>query len=294
MKKTKKDGDAPVSPWLEGVEGVTGIVPPGRRLSPPTERRPTRWSASGVHGVTPPGKQKPGEGPTAETAEKAERKKTLKEKEAKKALDAAKKKPVAGGKEKKPMTPPRPTVGFVANAFDDVSDPVDIKTFFESIAEIFKTVKAGPDALEGLGELTMQSRAPYEIAVAFTILSVLIGKDSKLRRRYTPHLERGAKTFFNLSIRLNKEVKAPRGLNPQTMDAIFYDLPATAYQVPFAFGTHAFCTMLPLLRGDEACDRAIVEHAVKLRERFIEKRAFGDKPMRDLFRWTVPDWAPED
>lgn len=290
-KADEKKNAVPKSPWLEGVEGVTGIIPPGRRLSPANERRPTRWSASGVVGVTPPGKQKPGEGAAAESAEKLERKRALKLKEAQKALDAAKKKP---GTATKPAAPDRPTAGFVGHAFDDVGDPLDLKSFLEQIAEIFKTVKPGAHALENLGELTMQSRAPYEIAVAFTILSVLVGKDSGLRRKYTPQLERGAKTFFNLAIRLNKNVKAPRGLNPQTMDAIFFDLPATAYQVPYAFATHAFCTLLELMRGDEDCDRALIQHATDLRARYIERRALGDRALKELFRWRVPDWAPEE
>ncbi len=286
-----------ISPWLEGVTGVTGVIPPGRRLSPLSERRRNKWSASGVAGVTPPGKLQPDEGPAAESAEKQERKRLLREKETKRALEAAKAKAAkknAPPKAAPAVKPGRPTGGFVPAPFADVRDPTDLKGFLEAIAEMFKTQKPGEDAMENLGELIMQSRAPFEIAVAFTIISVLIGKDAALRRRYTPQLERGAKTFFNLAIRLNKNVKPPRGLNPETMDAIFYDLPATAFQVPYAFATDSFCRMIELLRGDEDCDRALVKNAVELRERYIDKRSIGDQSLSRLFVWKVPDWAPED
>jgi hypothetical protein len=78
------------------------------------------------------------------------------------------------------------------------------------------------------------------------------------------------------------------------MDALFYDLPATAYQVPFAFATDAFCRMLALLRGDEDCDRALVQHATGLRDKYVEKRSLGGKALKELFKWKVPDWAPEE
>lgn len=298
-KGPEKEAKA-VSPWLEGVTGVTGVIPPGRRLSPLSERRATKWSASGVAGVRPPGKLKADEGPAAESAEKQERKRLLREKETKRALEAAKakkeaaKKNAQGGKGAPEVKPARPMRGFVPAPFADVRDPTDLKGFLEAIAEMFKTQKPGEDAMENLGEMIMQSRAPFDIAVAFTIISVLIGKDGALRRRYTPQLERGAKTFFNLSIRLNKNVKAPRGLNPETMDAIFYDLPATAFQVPFAFATDSFCRMTVLLRGDEECDRALVRNASELRDRYIEKRSLGDQSLARLFPWKVPEWAPED
>ena len=240
----KKDKNESRSPWLKGVSGVEGIVPPGRRLSPITERRPTKWSASGVTGVRPPGKQKVGEGPAAESAEVAEQKRTKREKASRRALEDARVKPRAlAGKQRTPAAfdAGRPVAGFKPDPFSSLRDPDDLKTFLEQISEFAKTIEAGEHAAESLGELIMQSHAPYEIVVAFTLLSVLIGKSAALRKRYTPPLERGAKTFFNLAGRLNKNVKAPRGLVPETMDAIFYDFPQTAYQVPYAYATDAFC-----------------------------------------------------
>ncbi|MCK6547040.1 hypothetical protein L6R52_14415 [Myxococcota bacterium] len=312
--KKKGEKNEPKSPWLAGVTGVTGVVPPGRRLSPIGERRPTRWSASGVRGVTPPGKQKPGEGPAAETAAKLERKQTLRDKAAKKALEQAKAsaKPSATAKPGGPKPPAalgrggakapaafrdpgRPTAGFVPDAFGSLRDPDDLKAYLELISEFFKASPPGPHAGDNLGELILQSHAPFELVVAFTALSAIVGKSASLRKRHTAPLERGAKAFFNLARRLNPNVKAPRGLVPETLDAIFYDLPQTAYQVPYAFATDALCRLLELFRaGDEDSDRELVHFAEGLRARFIDDRSLGDQPLSRMFPWQLPDWAPEE
>lgn len=290
----KGDKADAVSPWLVGVTGVTGIVPPGRRLSPITERRATKWSASGVSGVRPPGKLKVGEGPSAESAEKAEQKRALREKAARKALDQAKA-PAKGAKLPAAFRDPgRPSAGFKPDVFGSVRDPDDLKTFLELISDFLKDVKPGPHAGENLGELIMQSHAPFEIVVAFTALSALVGKNGALRKKHQAPLERGAKGFFNLARRLNANVKAPRGLIPETLDAIFYDLPQTAFQVPYAFATDAFSRLIELLRGDEETDRELVRFAVDLRARFIDHRSIGDQALSRLFVWQLPDWAPED
>lgn len=299
----KKDsGDDARSPWLVGVTGVKGVVPPGRRLSPPAERRERKWSASGVRGVTPPGKQKPGEGPAAESAEKAERRRALRDKENKHALEAARATPraLAAGRGRAPaalsretVDPGRPMAGFKPDPFVGLRDPDDLKGFLEQLSEFTKTITPSEHAGESLAELIMQSHAPYEVAVAFTLLSVIVGKSTQLRRKHTAPLERGAKTFFNLAMRLNPNVKAPRGLVPETMDAIFYDLPATAYQAPYAFATDAFARMVSLLRNDVDTDRELIRFTLELRNRFIEQRSLGDKPLGALFPFELPDWAPE-
>jgi hypothetical protein len=296
-KKDPKSGD--VSPWLVGVSGIKGVVPPGRRLSPVTERRPTKWSASGVNGVRPPGKLKPGEGPASEAADKLERKRALKEKAAKKEYDEAKrpaktKHDDSWGDEWAPFDKGRPSAGFTADPFAELQDPPDIKTFLEIISDFAKTTKFGQHAAESLAEMIQQSHAPFEIIVAFTLLSALVGKDSAMRRRYTAALERGAKSFFNLAIRLDKKVKPPRGLVPETMDAIFYDLPSAAYQIPFSYSTDAFCRMLDLLRGERDHELALMRFARGLYSRFIERRSYGDRPLKRMFPWDEPEWAPEE
>lgn len=295
---SKKD-DGRRSPWLEGASGVTGVVPRGRRLSPPSERRDRRWSASGVAGVTPPGRQKPGTGPASESAELTERKRAAREKAARRALaDARSSRGKAKGSRRAEARAPdlgRPSFGFVPDAFRDGRDPTDLKGFLEEVTQFVKDLGPEEAIAESFAQVVLQSHAPHEIVVAFTILSTIIGKSTPLRRRYTAALERGAKTFFNLATRLDKTVKAPRGLVPETMDAIFYDLPRSAYQVPYAFLTDAFCRMADLFRGERDVDRPLFEFVMDLRRRFIECRSLGDKPLEDLFPWSEPDgWCPEE
>jgi hypothetical protein len=296
-KKTVKEGDArEVSPWLKGVAKVKGVVPPGRRLSPPSEKRTTRWSASGVKGVRPPGKQKIGAGRVDVAAEKEERKRVARGKANERALQRAKgaerntKRP--GPEEAKALDQGRPVAGFQPDPFHDAKDPADLKTFLEQIAEFMQTIEISSNAIESLSELIIKSHAPYEITVAFTILSMLAGKDPKLRRRYARAIERGAKAFYNLARRLDPEVRAPRGLVPESLDAIFYDLPATAYQVPLAFATAAFLRTVELFQGERDNNKKLIRFAVDLRERYIEKRSAGDQPLAVLFPWDPPDWAP--
>lgn len=298
-----KDGDEgdERSPWLVGVVGVHGVVPPGRRLAPASERRESPWSASGVRGVRPPGRQKPGEGPASEPKAGAKRKQALREKAATRLLAEAKQKrtreaparPGAPRAQKKAIDPGRPVVGFEPHPFDDQRDPPTLKEYLDAIAQFFAEHPPGPTTAESLAELIVQSRAPFEITVAFTILSAVVGRDTTLRRRFMLQLERGAKTFFNLSMRLDRTVKPPRGLSPHTMDPIFYDLPGIAYQIPYAFLTYALCRMLELLRGESEHDRALVDLAENLHRQHIARRSFGDKPLQSLFPFETPEWAPE-
>lgn len=298
--RKKKDPGA-VSPWLKGVTSVSGVVPPGRRLSPSTERRATDWSASGVKGVRPPGKLTPGEGPAVESALKAEKKRLLREKANKRAKEEATAKG-ARGRLADPQTrrspasfdPGRPIGAFQPDPFADLGDPADFKTFLEGIADFIKTLELTEDACGNLAELITQSHAPYEIAVAFTVLSAAVGKNAALRKRFTPALERGAKTFFNLAGRLSPSIKPPRGLKPDSMNAIFHDLPPSAYQVPYAFASDAFAWMIELLGREPDMDRKLVAFAIGLRKRYIDRRAIGDRALADLFPWTAPRWGREE
>ncbi|MCA9552513.1 MAG: hypothetical protein KC933_20945 [Myxococcales bacterium] len=286
---SKDDDDR--SPWLRGVAGVRGVVPPGRRLS--KDKRPSRWSASGVKGVVPPGNQKPGEGPVAEWLKDKGKAKRQAEKLNARALEAEKKAAERGkpseGVEFDPM---RPMAGFVPEVFADIGDPGDLKVFLQTINDFLTENRPDPTVAIHFNQVVNQSHAPFEIVVGFTVLSVLVGRSSELRRRFALSLERGAKAFFNLAGRLRTDVKPPRGLVPETVDAIFYDLPATAYQVPYAFATDAFVRLLELLRKDDdpEYDATLLEFARGLRERFIEGRSFGDTPLVRMFPDEVPEW----
>ncbi len=284
------------SPWLAGVKGVKGVVPPGRRLSPNGEKRPTRWSASGVKGVTPPGNQKPGEGPAAEWSKRHEtqpeaKRKALEQKAQAKALEAKKK-----GVETDDYSPLRPTAGFVPDAFADAGDPSDMKSFLKALNDFIAENKPSPEVADHFSQLVNQSHAPFEITVAFTLLQAVVGKSDALRRRYGLALERGAKVFYNLATRLDPAVKAPRGLVPETVDALFYDLPASAYALPYAFATDAFCRQFELLRSeaDPEYDWNLMSFVLGMREKYIESRSFGDQPLRTLFPWDPPDWTPAE
>ena len=278
--KKPKD-DEPSAPWH--APGVKGVRPPGRRLGAPTERRVSAWSASGIRGITPPGTQEPGEGAAAQW--------TMRKDKAKK-----KKRPVAVQKAK-PAAAQRggqPDAGFVPNVLAGGDDPTSLKALLDDLAGFFREYKPDESASVHLAELIGQSHAPYEIVVGFTLLSAIIGKDTELRNRFAWALERGAKAFYNLAMRLDKTVKPPRGLAPQRLDPIFYDLPATAYQIPFAFATDAFLRMLDLVRGDIGHDRNMLRFARALHERFIGGRNYGDRALSEMFPWEEPPWAPED
>lgn len=298
-KKPSSGEKAPTSPWLKGVANVKGIVPPGRRLSPTSERRPTRWSASGVTGVRPPGKQKVGENPGVAWADKEAKERAKAVKSTERKLEQAKtgkKKPGPRGAEVEEalFDPLRPMAGFVPDAFADAADPDDLKAFLDRVSEFLGQNRPNPEVSEHFGQLIIQSHAPYEIVVAFTVLNGLVGKSTPLRRRYSLALERGAKTFYNLAMRMNGQVKAPRGLVPETVDALFYDLPPIAFQIPFAYATDAFLRMFDLLRDgtDLELDRSLIEVSRELRRRFIERRSFGDQPLARMFPWEEPEWAP--
>lgn len=293
-----KDDDAGKSPWLKGVAGVKGVVPPGRRLSKPADRRVSRWSASGVNGVVPPGANKPGEGPGTDWVKRQTKAKKLSEKKNRRALEdtqraAAKKK--SGPRPEIEFDPMRPLAGYEPDIFADQQDPDDLRAFLASINEFLAEHRADATSADDFNQLVTQSHAPFEIIIGFTILSALVGRSTELRRRFSVPLERGAKVFFNLAGRLNHQIKAPRGLVPETVDAIFYDLPSTAYQFPYAFATAALLEQVSLLRkdDDEDYDRVLIEFAEAQRARFIEGRAFGDQSLESLFPWDLPDWAPE-
>jgi hypothetical protein len=275
-----KKGDEPDRPpWH--APGVTGVEPPGRRLAKPTETKGQPWNASGVRGVTPPGKLKPGEGPAVEWLARKEKKTA----------------PAGGGGKKTPGEAPpagRPTAGFVPDVFSDQGDPKTLRDFLDEIAKYFREHAPDESATVHLAELIGQSHAPYELVVAFTLLSALVGTDTEQRNRYAWALERGAKAFYNLAMRLDKKVKPPRGLAPQRLDPLFYDLPASAYQIPYAYATDAFLRMLELVRGDIAHDRAMITFARGMHQRFVASRSFGDKALSHMFPWEDPIWAPED
>ena len=247
MPKDNKKDSEPQSPWLKGT-GVTGVVPPGRRLS--DDRRPNRWSASGVNGVRPPGKRQPGEQMTADWARISKDNKAQKRKEMLKRFEKERSKKSAST-ESEGFDPLRPMAGFVPDIFADLHDPDDVKAFLKVITDFLNENKP-PEAVEmGFSELIRQSHAPFEVLIGFTVLSALVGRSVQKRRKYGPALERGAKVFYNLARRLNPGIKIPKGLVPETMDAIFYDLPDTAYQLPYAFATDAFLRSLELFRDHD-------------------------------------------
>lgn len=292
-KKPKSEDDAKghPSPWLAGVTGVKGVVPPGRRLA--NEKRPTKWSASGVKGVTPPGSQDPGDGPAADWAEKTKNDKAKSVKDNQRAFDAAKQKAAKHAVSiPADFDPMRPMEGFVPDIFASLGDPDDMKAFLKQISDFVGELKTSPESAEDFGSLIIQSRAPFEIIVSFTVLSALVGKSSALRRRYALSLERGAKVFFNLGGRLKQDLKPPRGLIPETVDALFYDLPGTAYEVPYAFATDAFIRMAPLLRdGSVEKDRSLATFMKDLYARYVGRRSFGDQALSGMFPLDLPSWT---
>ena len=283
MTKKKDDAKEDERPWTKGTN-VKGVVPPGRRLDK-TKSRKTRWSATGVSGVTPPGKLKPDEGPSVDWVEKEERRKEKKTKDNKRQAEKAK----SGNAKLDPM---RPIAGFKPNALADVADPTDMKSFLKPINDFLDQKKPSSDLAQAFASLITQSHAPFDILIGFTILSALIGKSTQLRRRYAVALERGAKVYFNLLQRLEKNVQVPRGLVPETVNALFYDLPQAALSVPYAYATSAFLRQMELLRDSfkPELDQAIVELGQQLFDKFIAGRSLGDMSLAKMFPYTPPEW----
>ena len=273
----RKPTDPP--PWRKGVGGVTGVTPPGRRLSPTTEPRPTKWSASGVSGVTPPGRADPH--PSQAVAAKANLH-ALKRRQ--KSIDADAK-----------ATAARPQAGFLPDIFADLRDPPDLRDFLKLLSDFLDEHPPRAEALDDIDHLITQSRAPFQLIVGFTVMSALVGRDEDLRMEFQSALERSAQAFFNLARRLNPRIRVPKGVIPEMVDALFFDLPDLSLRVPFAFATDAFMGILPLLRDedDPAYDERLLTFSVTLRRRFIDARSFGDQPLHALFPWTPPEWAPE-
>ncbi len=272
------DDDKP-PPWH--LPGAKHVVPPGRRLDK-ADNASNRWSASGVRGIRAPGNQKPGEGAAWQWM-------TRKDKGKKRKKPTTAKRPGSATADAE-----RPTAGFVPNVFADTGDPVSLKAFLEEIANWFRDNHPDDISKTHLAEMIGQSHAPYEIIVAFTMLSAIVGGDTNERNRFAWALERGAKAFYNLAMRLDKNVRPPRGLAPQRMDPIFYDLPGTAFQIPYAYATDAFLRLIELTRGSIAHDRKMMSFSRDLHRRFIEERSYGDRSLGDIFPWEEPPWAPEE
>ncbi len=293
MSDAKKKGARAAEPTGDvtgwAARGVAGIVPPGRRLPGGSEKRRAAWSATGVEGIAPPGKQQPGEGPAALWAvakDKGVRPSQLAagaraKRDAQQAAQAARASRTAA------------TAG-AGGAAAAPGDPRDLKTYLELIADHFRAHPLDEVAAGGLSQLVVQSHAPYEILVAFTILSAWVGTDAGRRKTHQWSLERGAKVFYNLAKRLDPSVRPPRGLVPKSVDPLFYDLPGVAFQLPYAYATDAFLRLLEVCRVEQHHDRLMLRLARTLRGRFIDGRRFGDRLLDGMFPWREPDWAPPD
>ncbi len=286
-----KPSDDP--PWRKGVTGVTGVTPPGRRLSSRDEPRPTAWSASGVKGVTPPGRT-PLDGKSGRTSPGAKSDHTadrnaVRLRANQRALERRKR----ARADDTPIRIDHPLAGFVPDIFADVWDPPDLQDFLKLVSDHLDRNPPPDDAVDDIDLLIVQTQAPFELIVGFAIMSALVQKDDGLRQAFGATLERGANAFFNLARRLNPRVRIPPGLNPDKLDALFFGLPDLALQVPYAFATDAFGRIMPLLRDeqDEAYNEQLVAFTLGLRTRFIETRSFGDQPLARLFPSPLPDGA---
>ncbi|MCC7384651.1 MAG: hypothetical protein IT384_22575 [Deltaproteobacteria bacterium] len=270
-KKPAGAGKEPAAPW--SARNVRGVTPPGRRVSPEGTPRRARWSASGVEGVAAPGTQEPGEGAVAEWLGRKTKPKKRR------------------GRKGEAVGPGRPTAGFVPSPDAGADDPANLKIYVDQIIDFFRAHPPDDATSLQLGQLIAQSHAPFEILIGFAVLTAYAGNDNARRRKHQWALERGAKVFYNLSKRLDPSVRPPRGLVPRTVDPLFYDLPRTALQIPYAYATDAFLRVLELLRIDHNYDRRLIAFARELRARDHEARTFGDRALVALFPWEEPAWA---
>lgn len=273
MSGRPPDDDDDERRWTRGTE-VRGVVPPGRRFVPGGPR-PNRWSASGVSGVTPPGHASPSDSPSARWS-KGQR-------------SAKRARPPQRATEAKTALGATRSGGLALEIFADPEDPDHLGAFLEAVGALVAAHRPEDDCTEAFREVVHRSQAPFEIVVGFSVLSALVGKSATLRRRYAAALERGAKTFYNLGTRLDPSLKAPRGLAPESVDALFFDLPDLALEVPYAYAVQAFAGQIVLLgEGTPERDGALRDHAHGLWRRFVERRAYGDQALKDLFPWQEP------
>ena len=164
----------------------------------------------------------------------------------------------------------------------------------DEVAAFFRNFGGSDKAEVSLSEVITQSQAPYEIIVAFTGLSTLVGQDYDKREIYAFALERGARAYFNLAMRLDETIKAPRGLMPHKLDALFYDLPATAFQLPGAFIADTFGKLSELLVDDVDYNHELFKAVRAFYEKYIDGQSYGDEPLSSIFPFERPRWAPED
>ncbi len=236
---------------------IKGVVPPGRRLSDAPRERV--WHASGVDGITPPG--------TMEVEPKKRAKRP------------------AGASRKKVKLTEKSTAS---------SSPLPLQDLLDRLAaHVRENLEPNDELIGDIARDMLQTHAPFEIIVGFTVLSALIGTDETERQKHHVTLERGAKAFYNLARRLDPKVRAPRGLVPQTLDPLFFDLPDLAYQLPEPFVVRAFGSLLDFLQTDPEHDRALIALVYELRNEHIVGRKYGDQPLERMFPWTEPEWAPD-
>lgn len=261
------------APWR--VKGVKGIVPPGRRFSSHETAPSAPWRATGVRGVQIQ-KQEAPEDSTSRRWALARSSKPKRPQKKSSALSSPQRKTPTQKKES-------------AQTEDSA-----LKIILDEVAEFFRNFGGSPKAEMSLSEVITQSQAPYEIIVAFTGLSTLVGQDYEKREQYAFALERGARAFFNMAMRLDDTMKAPRGLMPHKLDALFYDLPATAFQLPGAFVADTFSKLSELLVNDVEYDHELYKAVRSLHEKYIEGQSYGDEPLNSIFPFERPSWAPEE
>lgn len=257
-----RDSDeGPESRWAEGT-GVRGVVPPGRRLD--GQRKAGRWSASGVKGVALPHRAKPSAKPS--WLEKPGQKRVQ---------------PKISARSRSTRSPAR-----LAEVFSDEFDPNSLAELLDQLRSFIEARSYEDEASERFSEIIIESRAPFEIIVAFTVLNGLIGSSKSRRRYFGPSLERGVKVYYNLALRLNPAVEVPPQVSTQPLDALFFDLADMALEVPYAYTADALAKVIDQL--EFPLSQETIDFCKSMRERFIERRVFADQALRQVF--PGPDW----
>ena len=266
---TDNDDDVP---WR--AKGVRGVTPPGRRFSTQDRGPRAPWQATGVRGVQI---KKP------ESSEQVSSRRWTMAHASK--SERPKRKHLSGG----PAHKKEPARKKDSARLNENS----LKNILDEVADFFRKFGGSHKAEVSLSEVITQSQAPYEIIVAFTGLSTLVGQDYEKRELYTFALERGARAYFNLAMRLDDTIKAPRGLMPHKLDALFFDLPATAFQLPGAFVADTFGRLSELLVDDVDYNHELFTAVRSLYEKHIEGKSYGDEDLNSIFPFIHPNWAPE-
>lgn len=266
------------APWRKG-SGVQGVRPPER--SRVRGRHEPAWSASGVRGVTPPGSMPKDRRPR----DLWKQHQTREREAAKQAMKRARKR-TAGARSAEAPPFARPVAGHLPQSHLDPCPVADFPQVFEELKCRLAQAELDEASAEEFAMVIRQSSAPFEVVVAFAVLTAAVQDRRSLRRQFGRELERGIECTFNLMERLGLEPEVPDEFEPERMDVLFFGFPDSGLEMPFAHLTVTLEHLIQLFEEDVA--EAVVAPLIReLRASYIQGRSHGDQSLEEMF--PAPD-----